>query len=210
MFCVTSTANALVVNFRSGNAVPGNPDPQVRYYDLAATCGQGFPGPFGPAEFAAASAGPQAIVMQYPHPNWAAALQCDPQAKWVGRDDYGTPMSDLYAIDFDLGPNCCFDQVNLTFCWTTDDVLGDANNPAGIYINGTPVFSVTGGNYATETVMGVDITSYVHCGVNTLYVHNRDLGCAISGVMFSGTVNARECATPTQPASWGSVKATYR
>ena len=210
LFGFTSFAHAYTVTFRSGNGPVGGPDPLVTYYDLAAQCGLGFPAPFGPAEFAAASAGPQALVMSSPHGAWAASLPCDPQARWVGRDNFGAPMSALYAIDVPLEDRCCYQRVTLTFCWTTDDVLGDAVNPPGLYVNGQPVPVITGGNYATETVITADITGLVKCGSNQITIHNRDLGCAVSGVMFSGTIDAIECVTPTEISSWGSVKAIYR
>lgn len=208
---LAAPAHAVTINLRSGNAPAGNPDPMIRRLDLASACGAGYATPFTAAEFAAADAGPPAIVLSFVHPAWGQSLPCDPAAQWVGVDPNATPMSELYAIDFFLATDpCCYDKAFLDFCWTADDILGDGVNPAGVYLNGASL-PIAGGNYATETVVtAVDILPYIHCGKNTLYIHNRDLGCAVSGINFSARITARECITPASRPSWGKVKATYR
>jgi hypothetical protein len=202
-------ASALNVTLRSGQAPAGNPDPNVTRFDLASICGAGYPTPFTAADFAAASSGPPAFVLSFVHGAWGQSLQCDPQAKWIGINPQANPMSALYAIDFDLGDPCCYEAVFLNFCWMSDDILGDPINPAGVYINGQPT-TIAGGNYATPTSMSADITNLVHCGRNTLYIHNRDLACAVSGIIFSADIKAIECVTPTAPSSWGRIKSIYR
>src|SRR5262245_33092073 len=202
-------ASALTVNLRSGNAPQGSPDPMITRLDLAPSCSQGYPTPFTAAEFAAASSGPPAFVLSFVHPAWGQTLTCDPQAKWIGIHPAATPMSALYAINFDLGDPCCYSKVFLNFCWMSDDILGDAINPAGVYINGQPT-SISGGNYAAPTGANADITNLVHCGVNTLYIYNRDLACAVSGINFTATIDALECVTPSKPSSWGRIKSIYR
>lgn len=120
-------------------------------------------------------------------------------------------MSTLFAMDFDIPDPCCYDSATLDFCWMADDGLGDTVNPAGVYLNGVPLSTITGGNFATPTtVNGVDILPLIHCGRNTLYVYNRDLGCAVSGAIWTAQLGLRECITPAHPSSWGGVKATYR
>lgn len=204
-------AEALSIYAVSGNTVPGGPDPIFRRLDLATSCGIGSPTAFGPADFAAADIAPPAIRIAFPHPLWGTSIPCEPNAAWIGVDTFGTPRSALYAVDFNLPANCCFTAAYLDFCWLVDDFLGDPINPAGIYLNGVAIPSVSGGNYATETAMGgIDVTSLLQCGKNTLYIYDRDAGCAISGVMIGAMLQVNECATPTSATSWGSVKATYR
>jgi hypothetical protein len=206
-----TSADAVVLVLRSGNATPGNPDPLVSRYDLANSCGVGWPSAFTAAEFAAADAGPPAVVLSYIHPAWAPSLACDPLARWVGVAPGADPISTLFAIDFELPDRCCYDSATLDFCWMADDGLGDGVNPAGVYLNGTPLAAITGGNFAAPTtVTGIDILPLVHCGTNTLYVYDRDVACAVSGAIWSAQLKLEECTTPARPSSWGGVKATYR
>ncbi len=208
---LAAPASAVVITLKSGNAAPGNPDPLITYVDLATSCGLGYPTAFTAAEFTAALAGPQATVIGFPHPAWQTSIPCDPSAAWVGRDNFGTPMSALYAMEFDLGDPCCFTKATLDFCWGVDDALGDAINPAGIYLNGTPLAAVQGGSLASQTeVNGMDVTSLVHCGRNTLHIYDRDLGCVISGIIFSAKLDVTECIVQAHSSSWGKVKAIYR
>ncbi len=208
-----SNAWAETIVLRSGNAPVGNTDPFITMLvgsgatPLAAQ-------PFTPTEFDMACSGPSAVVCQ-PHPAWASQLPCDPEAKWIGIDAVATPSSALYCYNFDV-ETCCIERATLSFCWVTDDVLGDlagsGPNPDGVYLNGTALSpSIFGGNYATETVMsGLDVTDLLHCGTNSLQVYNRDLGFAVSGVMFSTTIDIIECATPTESSTWGAVKSLFR
>ena len=195
----------------SGQVAPGGPDPIFRFLALAGSCGVGYPTAFGPADFAAADISPPATRIAFPHGAWGTSIPCEPNARWIGKDTVGSPVSGLYSVDFDLPANCCFTAAYLDFCWLVDDYLGDPVNPAGIYLNGVAIPSVAGGNYATETAMGgINVTSLVHCGKNTLYIYDRDAGCAISGVMIGAMLQVNDCVTPTDGTSWGSVKATYR
>ena len=101
--CVLATsAGALTLSVRSGNAPAGNPDPLIRRLDLATSCGAGYPTPFAAAEFTAASAGPAAVVLSFIHPAWLPSMQCDALAAWVGTDANATPLSALYAIDVNV------------------------------------------------------------------------------------------------------------
>ena len=95
-----------------------------------------------------------------------------------------------------------------------DDTYGDiapygGPNPIGVYVNGLPT-TITAGNYATQTTAMEDITPLLHCGWNRLYVYNRDLGCAVSGTVFSARIDYFECVTPTTQTSWGKIRAAYR
>jgi hypothetical protein len=132
-----------------------------------------------------------------------------------GIDALNSPGSALYCQSFDI-QTCCIESATLSFCWSADDNLGDAlyggANPDGVYLNGVAVSpSITGGSYATETQVGpVDVTSLVQCGVNQLQVYNRDAGFAVSGVIYSATLDITECASPVEGSSWGNIKALYR
>lgn len=207
----TLPAESLSIYAVSGQVAPGGPDPVFRRLSLATSCGVGFPVAFGPADFAAADASGPATRIQFPHPLWGTSIPCEPNAAWIGADAVGTPVSAMYSVDFDLPETCCFTAAALDFCWLVDDYLGDSINPAGIYLNGVSIASVSGGNYATETAVGgINVTSLLHCGKNTLYIYDVDAGCAISGVMIGALLQVTECVTPTEGTSWGSVKATYR
>jgi hypothetical protein len=207
---IAGSAFAFNVTLQSGNAAAGFPDPLVRRLPVPALCSNGFPAPFTPADFAAASAGPPAFVLTFVHGAWGQTLPCNPQSKWIGNDPSATPGSTLYAIDFQAPDPCCFTSANLGMCWMADDLLGDAVNPAGVYLNGNPL-PITGGNYATQTIAsGIDILPYLRCGTNTIYIYNRDLACAVSGINFYIGISAEECTTPAGNATWGGVKAIYR
>lgn len=211
LLALPTPAFALNLILRSGNAAPGNPDPLISRFDLASSCAIGWPTPFSGAEFAAADAGPQAIVLSFIHPLWGQSLSCDPLAQWVGVAPNADPLSTLLAQDFFLPDTCCYQSATIDFCWMADDWLGDSVNPAGVYINGVPLTAIAGGNYGTPTtVNAVDILPYIHCGRNTLYVYDRDVACAVSGAIWTAQLKLVECITPANPTSWGGVKAIYR
>jgi hypothetical protein len=203
-------AGAFSVTLHSGNGPAGGPDALVRRLNFPGACGNGFAAPFTPPDFAAADAGPPAIVLTFVHPAWGQTLPCDATAQWIGNDPVATPTSALYAIDFDLPDPCCLSSAKLGMCWMADDDLGDAVNPAGVYLNGIAL-PITGGNYATQTIVGgVDVLADLKCGKNTIYIYNRDLACAVSGINFLVNIAGEECVTPSHPSSWGHVKGTYR
>lgn len=205
-------ANEVIV-LRSGNAAPGNPDPNITM--LVGSGGAPLSAaPFTAAEFDAACSGPNAIVT----PGFSAWLQhlpCDPQAQWIGIDAFNTPASALYCYEFQV-ETCCIELAMLNFCWATDDALGDpaawgGGNPDGVYLNGVAVNpSIFGGNYAAETVAAADVTSLLQCGTNRLQIYNRDAGFVVSGVIFSATLDIRECTVPVDQSSWGAIKSLYR
>lgn len=208
-----TTAAAEVVVLRSGNAPVGNPDPQINL--LAGTGGTPLSAlPFTAADFAAACGGRSAIVIN-PHPAWLQQLSCDPLARWIGVDPFGTPTSALYCQPFDVKA-CCIHSATLNFCWAGDDALGDGiyggPNLDGVYINGVPVApSINTGSYAAQTqVGGVDVTALLHCGTNYLQIYNRDAAYTISGIIYHGVIDITECVVPTLPATIGQVKAHYR
>jgi hypothetical protein len=210
LFVFAAQAGALTLTLRSGGAPAGSPDPLVKQYVVASTCSAGYPTAFTNAEFTAALSAPPAIVLSYVHPAWIPGITCDPLAKWIGTDPNATPMSVLYALEFNVPDPCCIQTAKLDFCWAQDDVLGDTVNPDGLFLNQTPLPAVSGGSYATESMVGgIDITNILHCGTNTLHIYNRDLACAVSGVLFSATLSINECTVPVTPSTWSNVKSLF-
>ena len=208
----TAIASEVIV-LRSGNAAVGLPDPSITM--LAGSGGAPLSAaPFTSADFDAACSTTSAIVVQ-PHPLWLQALNCDPLAKWIGIDPVGTPASALYCYPFNV-ETCCISRATLSFCWVSDDNIGDTlaggPNPAGVYLNGVAVSpSIFGGNYATETQAPLtDITDLLLCGSNRLEVYNRDIGYAVSGVMFSATIEIEGCPSPNESSTWSTIKSLYR
>ncbi len=209
---VSPAAAAEVVVLRSGNAPQGNPDPQINM--LVGTGGTPLsPLLFGPSDFAAACGGRPALVIPA-YPAWLQQLPCDPLAQWIGTDPVGTPASALYCQTFDVA-TCCIHSATMTFCWATDDALGDGiyggPNLDGVYINGVPVSpSITAGSYAVpNTAGGIDVSSLIHCGANQLQVYNRDAAFVVSGVIYSVTIDITDCTVPTRPATFGLLKSLY-
>jgi hypothetical protein len=207
----TASASEVVL-LRSGNAPLGNPDPYITMWagpggvPLSAV-------PFTPADFDSACHGPNAVVA-VPASVWAQQLTCDSLAQWIGLGLNPLPGSALFCYPFDL-QTCCISRATLTFCWVVDDGLGDYSgtgpNPDGVYLNGVAVTpSISGGNYATETTVVADVTGLVQCGGNRFEVYNRDVGFAVSGVMFSATISVEDCQTSTETSTWGSIKSLYR
>lgn len=203
-----------VIVLRSGNATPGNPDPAIRMLVGAGGAPLSLV-PFTSAEFDAACAGPNAIVTTG-FSSWLPQLACDPDAQWIGIDAFNTPASALYCYEFEV-ETCCIEYAALSFCWATDDALGDpaawgGGNPDGVYLNGVAVSpSIFGGSYAAETIAPTtDVTGLLQCGTNRLQIYNRDAGFVVSGVLFSATLDIRECTVPVDASSWGAIKSLYR
>ena len=214
LLLMSPAAFAATVTLRSGNVPPGNLEPAIRYLaEPSGVCATPFPAPFTPADFAAADAGLQAWSV-IGHGAWGT-LTCDPAANWISTSPALPSRSALYSVPFtiDIFDPCCIGSAKLDLCWMADDTTGDLGwggpNPAGLYINGIPV-TFPPANYATPTQAVVDILPYVRCGPNHLYIYNRDLGCAVSGINFSATITYTECVTPANGSTWGQVRALYR
>ena len=207
-------AFAASVYLKSGNVPVGMPEPAITFLaEPSGQCAVPFAAPFTAADFAAADAGP---------PAWSAgqygawgALTCDPNAGWISTALGWPSRSALYSVPFTIAlPDpCCIQSARLDLCWMADDTTGDNGfggpNPLGLYINGIGVGGPNA-NYATPTHFIVDITALVKCGVNHMYIYNRDLGCAVAGIDFSAHIDYTECVTPAHPSSWGQVRALYR
>ncbi len=208
-------SQAASITIRSGNVAPTATDPVITYLvEPSGNCNVPFAGAFGPADFAAADAGPPAWSLPA-HSAWVTSLSCDPAANWISTAPGWPSRSTLYSVPFNipLPAPCCIESATLDFCWAADDILGDpagnGPNPFGVYLNGTGL-GIAGGNYSAATRVIIDIKTLLNCGDNRLYVYNRDLGCAVAGAIFSATINYTECITPVRRATWGSLRSLYR
>ena len=201
-----TSARALeVITLRSGQylgspGVAGDPDDIVNYYT------EGAVAPIATVfdtEFAAADTGPVALVVD-PHPLWLPSLPADPLARWINWDvgpaPGGTlgfpPASALYSARFNVTtPGTS--SASLKVYFAVDDLLGDTGfggpNPEGMYMNGTPLTASFGGNIAAQTSYSASVT--VNQGLNHLYFYDRDVGAAVSGLIFSATIVIPEPAT---------------
>jgi hypothetical protein len=200
-----------VIQLRTGQVggVPGtcpNLDDSFRYDPVGLTpCGQPFrAGSFAPADFAAADAGPPAVVVT-PFPGvYLPSLPSDPLATWINWQaaqncTNNTPNSILYSCPFTVHTNCN-PTATIRVCWAVDDLLGDpvggGPNPVGIYLNGVPLnIGFSGGNRLAETCY-VQANVPVNTGLNHLYVYQRDVGCAISQLMLSATITVTATTCP--------------
>ncbi len=198
---------------RSGNALPGNPDPYINV--LVGSGGTALsPNPFMPSHFAEACAGPSAVVISQPISPWVQHLECDLEAKWIGIDALATPASALYCQPFEI-ETACIERATLQICWAADDNIGDqlfgGGNPEGVFVNGVAVTPmITGGSYAAQTQSLVtDIASLVSTGMNYLQIYNRDAAFVVSGVIYSATIEIYECAVPAETSTWGAVKSLF-
>ena len=96
------------------------------------------------------------------------------------------PATALYGHSFNV-ETCCITKATLSFCWASDDNIGDqlfgGGNPMGVYLNGVAL-PFTGGSYATENSGSVDVTSLLHCARNEIFVYNRDAAYVVTGVLL--------------------------
>lgn len=222
VFCVAMTVAMVIaapvlaetISMRSGGGYAfGQNDPAWTY--LIGTPGAPLSGaPFTPGDFAAALAGPQSVVVP-PYGGgslWIPSLLCDAQAQWISVDAASGPATALYGRHFDV-QTCCITKAFLTFCWASDDNIGDqlfgGPNPMGVYLNQTAL-PITGGSYATESGASLDVTGLVHCGLNEIHVYNRDAAFVVTGTMFSVTLDIIGCPVKTESSTWGKIKALYQ
>ncbi len=218
----TTFVRAAIITIRTGQVggVPGScpgVDDTFRYYAPQSQCAVPLQSTaFQSADFDMACSGPPAAVADAYPGAWTPNLTCDPDARWISSSTfscYGTSVSALYCAEFNVDPSCTLaDSVRV--CWTVDDALGDpagnGPNPGGVYINGVSLGSAfTGGSYAQET-SAVAYNISLLPGLNRLEVYQRDLGCAVAGVMLNCRIYTSCGTVPAEKRSWGSLKAMYR
>lgn len=217
-----TTAVAAVTTIRTGQVagVPGScngNDDTFRFVAPNPNCGQPIlPSPFTAADFSAACAGPQAVVIQ-PFSAWTPSLDCDADARWISTSSlpgscFGAPVSALYCAQFDA--NCTVaDSVRI--CWAVDDFLGDpasfpGPNPDGIYINGTSLGAAFSGPGSNPTYTAVATNVPLINGFNSLAVYQRDAGCGLGGLILSAKIYTHCGSVGVETMKWGLMKSMYR
>jgi hypothetical protein len=205
-------------------SIPGScsgSDDSFHYYAPNPSCGQPILSTaFQAADFAAACAGPQAVVINPYTPVWVGGLACDPEARWIASSLYnaatcwGAPASVLYCAQFSVDSHCTVaDSVRI--CWAVDDFLGDVPsypgpNPGGVYINGVDLGPAFSGPGASPQYTAVAYNVPLIAGTNSLAVYQRDAGCGLGGLILSATVYTNCGTVANEAKNWGSVKSIYR
>ena len=223
LLVAATSAFAGVTTVRTGQ-VAGAPgtcagsDDSFRYYAPNTQCGQPILATaFQASDFAAACAGPQALVIQPLSPPWAASLDCDPEARWISTATnpgscFGAPVSALYCAPF---TSDCAVADSIRICWAVDDFLGDppsfpGPNPGGIYVNGVDLGAAFSGPGSNPNYTAVAYNVPLITGTNSLEVYQRDAGCGLGGLILSAKVYTR-CGTVSNEAkNWGLIKSLYR
>ena len=217
-----TTTFAAVTTIRTGQVagVPGScngSDDSFRFYAPNPNCGQPIlPTPFTAADFSAACAGPQAVVIQ-PYVVWSQSLACDPEARWISTATspgscFGEPTSALYCARFQ---GVCSIADSVRVCWSVDDFLGDppsfpGPNPDGIYINGTSLGAAFSGPGSNPTYTAVATNVPLINGVNSLEVYQRDAGCGLGGLILNAKIYTSCGTVETESMKWGRVKTLFR
>lgn len=190
---ISQSAGAIVVDLYSGNGAVGGADSQITY--LQGPIDSAFPGAFTAADFAAARAGSAAQIINR-NAAWIttgafAATGGNPAAQWISDNANGAGQGStaLYAIDF-VNPFAAVQAASMDFYWAVDNVLGDATN-AGLFLNGLPIAVSGGGLGFAAGVLGVNVSSLLVSGTNTLYLNAIDLG-GPGGFLFSASINITE------------------
>jgi len=172
-----------VVTIRSGNGTIGGPDSQVRFlggvsHDPLRAA------PFTTQDFQDACAAPAQVVT--PWPTWCSSLAGDPLARWISTDQERGPQTALFCHPFTI-QHCKRVPGKLRFTWRADNRLGDplgGPNLAGVYVNGTPVPSISGGSFeCPENTVVANVV--LDPGPNRLHVYVRDTSGTVSGVIYS-------------------------
>jgi hypothetical protein len=181
---------------------------------LVGPAGVPFPNAFTPADFAAASSGPNAFEITN-HNAWVPHLSVDPTGKYIGTanvnpNDFGPNfqlVTALYAVNFEI-TSASIDSATLDIHFLVDNNLGwiatqgfgGATNE-GIFINGQPVVGTTlpisiCGFCSEHSFTGLDISGLVNPGTNTLYVYVSDYGQP-SGLQYLANITVE--STPVPP-----------
>ena len=184
VLCLIGTTAAFAtetITVRSGNGAIDDFDSQVLY--LEGPLDTEFPNSFVPADFQAAREGGAAYII-YPNGFWTGTLPADPSAQWVSTNftGYNGASTALFAIEFVVG-TASPDASQLELYFAVDNLLGAGPNE-GVYINGVPLASSTGGGYGSQFHFSVDVSGLLHAGSNWLYLNAGDQG-GPAGLIFS-------------------------
>lgn len=175
-----------LVHVWSGDGVPGGPDARVKV--LTGPAG-GWGAPITPAQFAAAEAGPQAMVLD----TWAwgnKTLTTHPGSQWIAPAlawGGGAPAaSALFATEFEVPTNIF--TATMDFHFVADDDLG-AGSVAGVYLNGeaVPYTNATAAWGDQYDRSGLVVHQQLKPGKNVLFVYVINTGGA-GGVLFDAIV----------------------
>jgi hypothetical protein len=226
---VAGLAQAEVITVRSGQVgglpgSPGQPDDTVRFLANNPVAAPISASPFGFADFLGASTGAPAVVIN-PHPAWIPSLPSDPAARWINHtadiqqnadgtvsgSGLGPPGSCLFAVPFFVTtPGATGGYLTLTYA--VDDVGGDQSygggNPDFLYINGTPT-GYSGGNFGAPTTLSTFFIPFSQ-GWNTLYMYQRDVGAAVSGTIFSMSIEVVPAPSAAAVLGLGGLAAARR
>lgn len=225
---VATASASQIITLRSGQVgglpgLAGQPDDIVTYHPNTPPGAFISATPFTAGDFAAAASGAPAHVINPASPPWTPGIS-DPLARWINYDGsffdpsgapgpgLGLPGSVLYAVPFFISLGT-ITNATLTLEFAVDDHLGDAafggGNSDGLYINGLPT-GFSGGNYAAPTVHVQNITGLVTPGLNYMYLYQRDLGVAVSGIIFSATIDVVPAPGALAMLGLGGLVATRR
>lgn len=207
VFGASLTAHGVeVITVRSGQVgglpgLAGQPDDIVTFLPSNPPGAAISATPFTALDFAGASGGPAARVINPYTPFWTPGIS-DPAARWINFDGtfanadgtagsgYGLPGSCLYAVPFTI-TTVGITSATISLEFAVDDYLGDqlfgGGNPAGLYINGIST-GYDGGNYGAPTTHFQAITPMVSTGLNYIYLYQRDAGVTVSGLIFSARI----------------------
>jgi len=192
MVAVMSAAGQTVNLISGDNAGIGNQDPYTTFIGGAQESPLSLSA-FTAANFLSAQQGSEAYVVNPYGGVWVNPSTTAPfvgtGAQWISAASGGNNApSALFAQTFTFGSAPLGAVLN--FSWAVDDNLGDAENPAGIYINGNPITAIGGGTFTSvSSVTGIYIpASDLIDGVNTLYIYDRDTGGVVAGVVYDGTL----------------------
>jgi len=187
---------------RSGNGAIGTTDSQISM--LVGPANASFASPFTPADFAAASSGPPAFIIN-PDPAWMTALPTDPAAQWIATVGGGgfSQGSALFAMNFVVNSSL-FVSATITLDFLVDNYIGSSIAP-GVYINGTPLSGSTflpacassgcPAFFAPQSMVRTDIAPLLVPGNNTLFIYLNDTG-VIAGLVFSAIIDVFGFTSP--------------
>ncbi len=167
-----------------------------------------FAAAFTPADFAAADAGPAAVILNagLRTPTsvlggpWIDSLVINPAAQWIADvDGSRNQRTALYAFPFTI-TETDIASAFITVYFAADDFLGDDNGIAAdgpnesVYINGIAIGAEEGGdliagnNFTAEyQTSRINITSAVNTGANMLYLLQTD-GASSAGLMAHAVI----------------------
>ncbi len=180
------------ITLRSGNGTFSNGAADSTINVLVGPVDGPFGAGFTPAQFAAAAAGPDAIMKDpiagtyLPATN--GALPADGLAKWI-TTSLASQSTGLYAHSFTVSSDRA-PAASLIMQYAADSQVGSSAIPA-IYLNGIPIScTVAAGSAGTPTNLRCNRIGplLIPGGTNTLYIYNNDANGGPSGVIYSATI----------------------